>query len=46
MTAGIMTYIAISELIPASLKYGTAGDSTIGTVAGMAVMAIGVIVMR
>jgi len=38
VTAGIMTFIAVSELIPASHKYGNPGDSTLGTVLGMAVM--------
>ena len=45
VTAGIMTYIAISELIPASHKYGPPKYSVTGTVLGMAVMAAAVIVM-
>jgi len=44
-TAGIMTYISISELIPASHKYGPPKDSVTGTVLGMAAMAAAVIVM-
>ena len=45
LTAGIMVFIAVSELIPASHKYGNASASIAGTVLGMAAMALAVIVM-
>lgn len=45
LTAGIMTFIAVSELIPASHKYGRQGDSIFGTVLGMALMALASVVL-
>lgn len=45
IVAGIMVYISLDELIPASHSYGEGHESIIGLIAGMAVMAITLIVM-
>jgi len=45
VTAGIMVYIAVSELIPASHRYGNPSVSIAGTVLGMAAMALSMIVL-
>lgn len=38
--AGIMVYISVDELLPTSREYGKGHDSILGLVAGMAVMAL------
>jgi ZIP family zinc transporter len=43
--AGIMIYIALEQLIPASRKYGKPAYSTYGLLAGMAVMAMSLLLM-
>jgi ZIP family zinc transporter len=43
--AGIMVYISLDELIPASHTYGEGHDSIIGLIAGMAVMAVSLVVL-
>ena len=43
--AGIMVYISLDELIPASHSYGEGHDSIVGLIAGMAVMAISLLMM-
>ena len=43
ITAGIMVYISIDELLPTSERYGHHHLSIIGVVAGMALMAISLI---
>ncbi len=44
--AGIMVYISVDELLPASRAYGRGHDSLFGLVAGMAVMALSLLLMR
>lgn len=44
--AGIMVYISLDELIPASQSYGKGHDSIIGLIAGMALMAVSLVLMR
>lgn len=43
--AGIMIYIAFSELIPASRRYRRTGCSLLGILAGIAVMTVGLIII-
>lgn len=40
MVAGIMAYISLDELLPASEKYGERHLSIYGLIAGMVVMAV------
>lgn len=44
--AGIMVYISLDELLPTSRAYGKGHDSLLGLVAGMAVMAISLLLMK
>lgn len=44
--AGIMVYISLYELLPTSRAYGKGHDSLLGLVAGMAVMALSLLLMR
>lgn len=44
--AGIMVYISLDELLPASRAYGKGHDSLIGLVAGMLVMALSLLLMK
>lgn len=44
--AGIMVFISLDELLPTSRAYGKGKDSLIGLVAGMAVMALSLLLMR
>jgi ZIP family zinc transporter len=44
--AGIMVYISIDELLPASRAYGKGHDSLLGLVGGMLVMALSLLLMR
>ncbi len=44
--AGIMVYISIDELLPTSRAFGKGHDSLIGLVAGMAMMAVSLLLMR
>jgi ZIP family zinc transporter len=44
--AGIMVYISVDELLPTSRAYGKGHDSLFGLVAGMAVMALSLLLMR
>ncbi|NLB66756.1 MAG: zinc transporter ZupT [Lentisphaerae bacterium] len=44
--AGIMVYISVDELIPTSQAYGKGHDSIFGLVAGMAVMALSLLLMQ
>jgi len=43
--AGIMVYISLDELLPTSRAYGKGHDSLYGLVAGMAVMALSLLLM-
>jgi len=43
--AGIMVYISVDELLPTSRAYGKGHDSIYGLVAGMAVMAVSLLLM-
>lgn len=43
--AGIMVYISLDELLPASRAYGKGHDSLLGLVAGMAAMALSLLMM-
>ncbi len=43
--AGIMVYISVDELLPTSRVYGKGHDSIYGMVAGMAVMAVSLLLM-
>ncbi len=45
MVAGIMVYISLDELLPLSRAYGKGHDSLIGLVAGMALMALSLLLM-
>jgi ZIP family zinc transporter len=44
--AGIMVYISLDELLPTSRAYGKGHDSLLGLIAGMAVMAISLLLIR
>ncbi|NDC36722.1 MAG: zinc transporter ZupT [Proteobacteria bacterium] len=44
--AGIMVYVSLDELLPASRAYGKAHDSLLGVVGGMAVMATSLLLMK
>jgi ZIP family zinc transporter len=44
--AGIMVYISLDDLLPASRAFGKGHDSLIGVVAGMAVMALGLLLIQ
>ena len=44
--AGVMVYISLDELLPTSRAYGKGHDSMIGLVAGMAIMALSLLLMR
>lgn len=44
--AGIMVYISLDELLPTSRAYGKGHDSIIGLIAGMAVMALSLLLMQ
>lgn len=44
--AGIMVYISLDELLPTSRAYGKGHDSILGLVAGMAVMALSLLMMK
>jgi len=44
--AGIMVYISVDELLPTSRAYGRGHDSILGMVAGMAVMAASLLMMK
>ncbi len=43
--AGIMVYISLDELLPTSRAYGKGHDSLLGLIAGMAVMALSLLLM-
>jgi ZIP family zinc transporter len=43
--AGIMVYISVDELLPTSRVYGKGHDSIYGLVAGMAMMAVSLLLM-
>lgn len=45
MVAGIMVYISLDELLPTSRAYGKGHDSLFGLIAGMAVMAISMLLL-
>jgi len=44
--AGIMVYISLDELLPTSRAYGKGHDSLLGLVAGMAIMALSLLLMK
>ncbi len=44
--AGIMVYISLDELLPTSRAYGKSHDSLFGLLAGMAVMALSLLLMK
>lgn len=44
--AGIMVYISLDELLPTSRAYGKGHDSLFGLIAGMAVMALSLLLMK
>ena len=44
--AGIMVYISLDELLPTSRAYGKGHDSIFGLLAGMAVMALSLLLMK
>ncbi|MBT3201601.1 MAG: zinc transporter ZupT [Phycisphaerales bacterium] len=44
--AGIMVYISLDELLPTSRAYGKGHDSLIGLIAGMAMMALSLLLMK
>jgi len=44
--AGIMVYISLDELLPTSRAYGRGHDSLFGLLAGMAVMALSLLLMK
>ncbi|MCP4567197.1 MAG: zinc transporter ZupT [FCB group bacterium] len=46
VVAGIMVYISLDELLPTSRAYGKGHDSIFGLIAGMAVMALSLLLMR
>lgn len=45
VVAGIMTYISLDELLPTAEKYGEHHTAIIGVIAGMAVMAISILLL-
>ncbi|MCG3192760.1 MAG: Zinc transporter ZupT [Thermoanaerobaculia bacterium] len=46
VVAGIMVYISLDELLPASRTYGKGHDSLLGLIGGMAVMALSLLLTR
>ena len=44
--AGIMVYISLDEMLPTSRAYGKGHDSLLGLLAGMAVMALSLLLMK
>ncbi|MBN1265706.1 MAG: zinc transporter ZupT [Anaerolineales bacterium] len=44
--AGIMVYISLDELLPASRAYGKGHDSLLGLLAGMVVMAVSLLLLK
>jgi len=46
LIAGIMVYISLDELLPTSRAYGKGHDSILGLIAGMAVMALSLLLMK
>jgi ZIP family zinc transporter len=44
--AGIMVYISLDELLPTSRAYGKGHDSLFGLLAGMAIMALSLLLMK
>jgi len=46
VVAGLMVYISLDELVPASREYGHAHTAIIGTVAGMAIMALSLAMLK
>jgi zinc transporter, ZIP family len=44
--AGIMVYISLDELLPTSRAYGKGHDSLLGLIAGMAMMALSLLLMK
>lgn len=46
IVAGIMVYISLDELLPTSRAYGKGHDSIFGLIAGMAVMALSLLLMK
>jgi len=44
--AGIMVYISLDELLPTSRAYGKGHDSLFGLLAGMAMMALSLLLMK
>jgi ZIP family zinc transporter len=46
IVAGIMVYISLDELLPASRAYGRGHDAILGLVGGMAVMAFSLLLMK
>ena len=44
--AGIMVYISLDELLPASRAYGRGHDSLYGLFAGMLMMALSLLLMK
>ncbi len=46
LVAGIMVYISLDELLPTSRAYGKGHDSIFGLLAGMAVMALSLLLMK
>lgn len=45
IVAGIMTYISLDELLPTAEKYGEHHTAIIGVIAGMAIMAISILLI-
>jgi ZIP family zinc transporter len=44
--AGIMVYISLDELLPSAHRYGSEHDALLGLIAGMAVMAVSLVLLR
>ncbi len=44
--AGVMVYISLDELLPTSRAYGRGHDSLFGLLAGMAIMALSLLLMK
>lgn len=44
--AGIMVYISLDELLPMAHRYGSEHDALLGVIAGMAVMALSLVLIR
>jgi ZIP family zinc transporter len=44
--AGVMVYISVDELLPVSRTYGRGHDSILGLMAGMAVMALSLLLLK